>query len=115
MEKLGKVLNTIKMNSDEQWNDIVELVRQSSAKSGDDLAEFLELWANNNWNGDAAVRAYNETAVEPRNRSYFWSMFKRNVWPQIQKNPAVVNATNELSTGDPVEKHDVETTEYTHV
>ena len=115
MEKLGKVLNTIKMNSEEQWNDIVDLVRQSSAKSGDDLAEFLELWANNNWNGDAAVRAYNETAVEPRNRSYFWSMFKRNVWPQIQKNPAVVNATNELSTGDPVEKQDVETTEYTHV
>lgn len=115
MEKLGKVLRIIKSESPEKWEEIVDIVRQSSAKSGDELAVFLQLFANNNWNGEAALRAYNKEAVSPRNRSYFWSMFKRNVWPQLQSNPSVVNVVKALNKNVAVDEEDVDTNEYKNV
>lgn len=115
MEKLGKVLKQVKTKSPEKWQEVIDLVKQSSAKSGDDLAVFMELWANNDWNASAALRAYNASAVEPRDNNYFYSMYERNVWPAIQTMPAVVNIVNSLSKNEVVEPSDVDTNEYKNV
>lgn len=117
MEKLGKVLKVIKDESEEKWGEIVKLIEQSSPKSGDDLAKYVQLWANNNWNGEEARRIYNEQAVptETRNHSYFWKMFKNNVWPQLQNNPSVVNVVKKLNKNRPAEETDVKTNEYKNV
>lgn len=115
MEKLGKVFNAIKDSSESAFNEIKDLVKQSSAKSGDDLVRYLELWAENNWNGEKAVEAYNETAVDHRDRAYFWGMFKRNVLPQIENLPSFVNAINAMSNSKAVDASDVNTSEYKYV
>ena len=115
MEKLGKVLKQVKTKSPEKWQEVIDLVKQSSAKSGDDLAIFMELWANNDWNASAALRAYNASAVESRDNNYFYSMYERNVWPAIQTMPAVVNIVNSLSKNEVVEPSDVDTNEYKNV
>lgn len=115
MEKLGKVFNAIKDSSESAFNEIKDLVKQSSAKSGDDLVRYLELWSENNWNGEKAVEAYNETAVDPRDRAYFWGMFKRNVLPQIENLPSFVNAINAMSNSKAVDASDVNTSEYKYV
>lgn len=115
MEKLGKVLKQIKTKSPEKWQEVLDLVKQSSAKSGDDLSAFMELWASNDWNASAALRDYNSSAVEQRDNNYFYSMYKRNVWPAIQTMPAVVNIVNSLSKNEVVEPSDVATNEYKNV
>lgn len=112
LERLGKVLAAIKDESDQKWEEIKQLVKQSNPKVGEDLLTYLNFWDSNNWNAEAALREYNAQAVEPRNRSYFWGMFKRNVWPQLSKNPSIVNAVDKLSKDKPVEKSDVDTVEY---
>ena len=115
MEKLGKVLKQVKTKSPEKWQEVVDLVKQSSAKSGDDLASFLELWAQNDWNASAALRDYNSAAVDTRNNNYFYEMFRDNVWPAIQTMPAIVNIVNSLSENKVVNESDVATNEYRNV
>ena len=115
MEKLGKVLKQVKTKSPDKWNEVIDLVKQSSAKSGDDLASFLELWAQNDWNASAALRDYNSAAVDTRNNNYFYEMFRDNVWPAIQTMPAIVNIVNSLSENKVVNESDVATNEYRNV
>lgn len=112
MEKLGKVLNSIKTESPDKYAEIQKIIKQSSAKSGEDLLKYLVLWEKNNWNGSAALRAYNNESVEHRDNSYFWSMFERNVWPAIKEHPSVVNAVNKLKSNKPVNAEDVNTNKY---
>lgn len=110
-ERLSKVLKPIADKAPKKWAEIKQAVFQSSAKFGEDLLEYLELWRKHNWNAEAALRAYNARAVEPRNRSYFWKMFKIHVWPQINRNPVIINTVNALSKGKPATKSDVDTSE----
>lgn len=112
MEKLAKVLNIIKQESSDGWDEIKKSIEQSSPKSGKELSDFAETWADCEWNASKALRMYNTLNGTRHPNSYFWKMFKNNVLPQIQSNPRVVNAIKKLSHGKPATEEDVDTVEY---
>ena len=99
-KKLSNLLKIIYKNSPDEFNNLVDVIRQSNPQIGDELAEFVSLLPQTNWTPEEALRKYNETAVNTRNRNYFWSGLKESAWPELIKNKEVVEVMKDVNDGN---------------
>lgn len=97
---LANVLKIIHDNSEKDFKDVLDIVRQSNPKIGDELAEYLSYLPVTEWTPEKALRKFNESAVEERNRNYFWSGLKESAWPVLIKNDKVRKVIESLKNGE---------------
>jgi hypothetical protein len=109
MSKLGRVLKIILDKKPEFWEDLIMLIKQSSAKNAGDLIQYLNIFKQLGWdNTDKTLRIFNTQNAQQRNRSYFWKAFKNHIWPILRKNKDVVNTIKTLGAGEIVQEEDLQ-------